>query len=70
MRVVLPASASAWSFSFTPAYPGQYTHRSFLKELLLVFVVVFLFVVVVVVRFPSQSQPGRLYKGAMAYGTV
>ena len=25
---------------------------------------------VVVVVFPSQSQPGRIYKGEMAYGTV
>ena len=29
MRVALPASLSARSFHFTPACPGQYTHRSF-----------------------------------------
>ena len=29
VRVALPASLSARSFPFTPACPGQYTHRSF-----------------------------------------
>ena len=29
VMVALPASLSAWSFPFTPACPGRYTHRSF-----------------------------------------
>ena len=29
VTVALPASLSARTFSFTPACPGQYTHRSF-----------------------------------------
>ena len=64
-------SLSVRSFPFTPARPRQYTHMSFQKELLLVLGWCFcLFCFVVAVVFPSQSQPGRIYKGEMAYGTV
>ena len=31
VKVASPASLSAQSFPFTPAYPGQYTNRSFQK---------------------------------------